>query len=443
MVCTARSSKSLDWLRVATLFDQATVWHDRGVWYVLLFPQESSGALDPLEGKPIVCPADPLAREVPLWAGVLPYEAFRSGLERPAWSVGEKRAAPPCAQIEWRRFAAAVVIEASGESFVVADSQALLSDVQATLLREPPQTGSRTEPPTDPRMQPLPRLSIVETEPAELHRERVRAAVARIREGEFYQVNLARQLTLQFDAAQPADHARLLARLTQEFPAPFRFLFHTAEGATVVGASPELALFAQASEDGASFSTLETIPIKGTRARGKTAEEDARLQLELETDEKERAELAMIVDVERNDLNRVCEPGSVERSAVRTEAHSTVFHRVSTVQGRCRAGLSREDVLRALLPSGSVTGAPKVRAMEVIAELEIARRGLYTGAVGVLTRAGDVRLSMAIRTMVFERNGAGNYWVGGGIVVDSDADREFEETRWKAAQVFSLQKITM
>jgi anthranilate/para-aminobenzoate synthase component I len=376
-----------------------------------------------------------------LWAGVLPYEAFRSGLERSAWSVAEKRAAPPCAQIEWRRFAAAVVIAASGESFVVADSQALLAEIEARLLRADSAEGAsaRAEPP----LEPLPRLSIVESEPAELHRDRVRAAVARIREGEFYQVNLARQLTLQFAAERPADYARLLARLTQEFPAPFRFLFHTREGATVVGASPELALCAKASADGTRFAALETIPIKGTRARGKTAEEDARLLLELETDEKERAELAMIVDVERNDLNRVCEPGSVQRSAVRSEAHSTVFHRVSTVSGRCREELSRADVLRALLPSGSVTGAPKVRAMEVIAELETARRGLYTGAVGVLTRAGDLRLSMAIRTMVFERNGAGNYWVGGGIVVDSDADREFEETRWKAAQVFSLQKITM
>jgi para-aminobenzoate synthetase component 1 len=441
MVCSVRSSTALDWLRVATLFEQATVWFDQGVWYVLLFPEEASGALDPLEGRPVVCPADPLARDVPLWAGVLPYEAFRSGLERSAWSVAEKRAAPPCAQIEWRRFAAAVVIAASGESFVVADSQALLAEIEARLLRADSAEGAsaRAEPP----LEPLPRLSIVESEPAELHRDRVRAAVARIREGEFYQVNLARQLTLQFAAERPADYARLLARLTQEFPAPFRFLFHTREGATVVGASPELALCAKASADGTRFAALETIPIKGTRARGKTAEEDARLLLELETDEKERAELAMIVDVERNDLNRVCEPGSVQRSAVRSEAHSTVFHRVSTVSGRCREELSRADVLRALLPSGSVTGAPKVRAMEVIAELETARRGLYTGAVGVLTRAGDLRLSMAIRTMVFERNGAGNYWVGGGIVVDSDADREFEETRWKAAQVFSLQKITM
>ena len=157
--------------------------------------------------------------------------------------------------------------------------------------------------------------------------------------------------------------------------------------------------------------------------------------MELDQDPKELAELTMIVDVERNDLGRVAIPGSVRvTSPPRVVTHRTVHHRVACVAARARPDVSRDDVLRALLPSGSVTGAPKVRAMEVIAALEPRRRGLYTGAIGHVAHDGSLTLSMAIRTAVL-RGDEGEYWTGGGIVADSDPEREVEETRWKALQL--------
>jgi anthranilate/para-aminobenzoate synthase component I len=156
---------------------------------------------------------------------------------------------------------------------------------------------------------------------------------------------------------------------------------------------------------------------------------------ELEQDPKERAELTMIVDVERNDLGRVAEVGSVRLAALpHVVTHRTVHHRVALLTARTRAGVGRDDVLRSMLPSGSVTGAPKVRAMEVIASLEPLRRGLYTGAIGFIGHDGVITLSMAIRTVVLNGN-EGEYWTGGGIVADSDPAREVEETQWKALQL--------
>ena len=156
---------------------------------------------------------------------------------------------------------------------------------------------------------------------------------------------------------------------------------------------------------------------------------------ELDADPKERAELTMIVDVERNDLGRIAVAGSVR---VTTSPHvvtqRTVHHRVASIVAHARPDASRDDVLRAMLPSGSVTGAPKVRAMEVIATLEPHRRGLYTGAIGYIAHDGGLTWSMAIRTAVLH-DGEGEYWTGGGIVSDSDPERELEETRWKALQL--------
>ncbi len=143
----------------------------------------------------------------------------------------------------------------------------------------------------------------------------------------------------------------------------------------------------------------------------------------------------MIVDVERNDLGRVAVPGSVRVTSLpHVVTQRTVHHRLACVAARARPDCSREDILRALLPSGSVTGAPKVRAMEVIAALEPRRRGLYTGAIGHLAHDGTLTMAMAIRTAVLAGS-EGEYWTGGGIVADSDPAREVEETRWKALQL--------
>ena len=336
----------------------------------------------------------------------------------------------PCADLEWTRFGACITIDGATARVVAEDE-----DTLATVLRKLEQV---------PKLVRAPPLSVLEPELPELHCERVRVARERILDGEFYQVNVARTLDLRVpEATTRAQYVALLDRLAKEFPGYFRFFLTPSDGSTVLGASPELAMAASPSADGTSFDVVETWPIKGTRARGITDDEDAKLRYELEHDEKERAELAMIIDVERNDVHRICEPGSVQVEPPTTDALRTVFHRVARVSGRCREGVTRTEAMRALLPCGSVTGAPKIRAMETIAELESTRRGLYTGAVGVMTRGGSLRLAMAIRTLVFGANGRGNYAVGGGIVEGSVPERELEETRWKAAQVFRLQKNTM
>jgi anthranilate/para-aminobenzoate synthase component I len=183
---------------------------------------------------------------------------------------------------------------------------------------------------------------------------------------------------------------------------------------------------------------VQTAPIKGTRPRGRDAETDDALCRELYQSAKERAELTMILDVERNDLGKVSAPGSVRLlDGPRVETHSTIHHRGAVLGGYLRPGTTPEQALRAMLPSGSVTGAPKVRAMEVIARLEPARRGLYTGAFGFVGWGGSVHLAMAIRVMTV-KEGEGHYFAGGGIVADSDPEAELEETRWKATQIERL-----
>jgi anthranilate/para-aminobenzoate synthase component I len=157
--------------------------------------------------------------------------------------------------------------------------------------------------------------------------------------------------------------------------------------------------------------------------------------MELDEDPKENAELTMIIDVERNDLGRVAAPGSVRvLRGPEVVTHRTLHHREALLTANTKSSVSRNDVLEAMLPSGSVTGAPKVRAMEVIANLETSRRGLYTGGFGSVDHSGTMTLAMAIRTVVF-RGAEGEYFTGGGIVADSDPDRELEETRWKAIQL--------
>jgi anthranilate/para-aminobenzoate synthase component I len=187
-----------------------------------------------------------------------------------------------------------------------------------------------------------------------------------------------------------------------------------------------------------------TSPIKGTRPRDHDAAKDQALAQQLASDAKERAELAMVIDVERNDLGRVAEVGSVKLSgSPRVVPCGGVWHRMADVTARLDARRDRHALLKAMAPSGSVTGAPKLRAMEVIAELEAARRGLYTGALGYLAHDGGLTLSMAIRTLVLQGGTDGgvaeaSYSSGGGIVLDSDPQLELEETEWKARQLLAL-----
>jgi len=251
------------------------------------------------------------------------------------------------------------------------------------------------------------------------------AAIERIRgylaAGDVYQVNL----TQPYQTRLVAPPWALYDRLARRHPVPYGAYLDLGE-AQLLANSPELFLRRRGDR-------LVTRPIKGTRPRGTTPAHDAALAVELERDPKERAEHVMIVDLERNDLGRVSRPGSVVvESFARIESHPTVHHLVSTVASRLRAGVDLAEILRATFPGGSITGAPKVRAMEIIRELEPWARGPYTGALGLFHPRGDLELGLAIRTAVV-RGDVLRYHAGGGIVADSVPERELAEAWLKTA----------
>jgi para-aminobenzoate synthetase component 1 len=239
--------------------------------------------------------------------------------------------------------------------------------------------------------------------------------------GDCYQVNLTQPFTAPL--AGPA--WALFATLATAHPVPWCAYLDLGDR-QVVANSPELLLRRRGRR-------VETRPIKGTRPRGDDPAADARLAAELARDPKERAEHVMIVDLERNDLGRVCVPGSVAVPAfLQGERHPTVHHLVSTVTGTLRDDVDLPALLRAVFPGGSITGAPKQRAMEIIAALERAPRGIYTGGLGLLDPRGDAELGLPIRTAVVT-DGVVTWRAGGGIVADSDPERELAETWLKAA----------
>ncbi|PHQ53455.1 anthranilate synthase component I [Streptomyces cinnamoneus] len=250
----------------------------------------------------------------------------------------------------------------------------------------------------------------------------------RIRAGEAFQVVPSQRFETPC-AASALDVYRVL-RATN--PSPYMYLFRFPHGESgafdVVGSSPEALVKV---EDGRAM----VHPIAGTRPRGATPQADAQLAEELLADPKERAEHLMLVDLGRNDLGRVCEPGSVEVvDFMSVERYSHVMHIVSTVTGRLAPGRTAFDVLTACFPAGTLSGAPKPRAMQIIEELEPARRGLYGGCVGYLDFAGDSDTAIAIRTAVL-RDGTAYVQAGAGVVADSDPAAEDAECRNKAAAV--------
>jgi para-aminobenzoate synthetase component 1 len=248
----------------------------------------------------------------------------------------------------------------------------------------------------------------------------VRRAIDYVHAGDCFQVNIAQRLLFP-QRDHPLD---LYARLRQRNAAPFAGYFDLGQF-VVASASPERFLFVQNGD-------AITRPIKGTRPRGLTPAEDfARLE-DLRQSAKDRAENVMIVDLLRNDLGRVCAYGSIRvQSLCRVETFRYVHHLVSEVRGRLRPGLGPIDLLRAAFPGGSVTGAPKVRAMEIIAELEPTARGPYCGSLGYIGFDGTMDTSILIRTFTVGK-GWVQFPVGGGIVADSDPEREYEETWHKA-----------
>lgn len=242
-----------------------------------------------------------------------------------------------------------------------------------------------------------------------------------IREGDAFQVVLSQRLEADF-SGDPLVIYRTLRIIN---PSPYLF-FVKSGGVTIAGSSPELMTRVR---DG----MVHSRPIAGTRPRGKTQDEDLALEVELLADEKERAEHVMLIDLARNDLGRVCEFGSVHVNDLMViERYSHVMHIVSGVSGKLRDGLSSVDVIRAVFPHGTVSGAPKVRAMEIIDELEPVARGPYAGAVGYLDFSGNVDTAICLRTVVVAD---GKAWVqaGAGLVADSDPIKEYEESLNKAA----------
>ncbi|HEV8592993.1 MAG TPA: aminodeoxychorismate synthase component I, partial [Pyrinomonadaceae bacterium] len=247
-----------------------------------------------------------------------------------------------------------------------------------------------------------------------------------IRSGETYQTNLTQQITVQ-TSLSPAE---IFLRLRRDHPAPFA-AFLRRNDSTVVSASPERFLKI-------ANGIISASPIKGTRARGNTPAADEALRNELLTSEKDRAENTMIVDLLRNDLGRVCEFGSVEvEKLCDLEEHPTLFHLVSTITGKLRDGVSFSDILKATFPCGSITGAPKIRTMKIIDELEPDNRGLSMGAIGIYVPPqfgifdALFNMSVAIRTMTI-RDGEAVFNVGGGITIESDPESEYDESLLKA-----------
>jgi para-aminobenzoate synthetase component 1 len=285
----------------------------------------------------------------------------------------------------------------------------------------PPWPGGAARPPsmTAPLGEPGLRCRVSQAE----YEAAVRRVLEYIAAGDCYQVNLSRRL----DAPLGGHPWQLYLAMRRSSPAPFAAYLDCGTH-QVLSSSPELFLRVRRRH-------AETRPIKGTRPRGRTPEEDDALRAQLLSSPKDAAELLMIVDLERNDLGKVCEYGSVRVPRLRElESYRTVHHLVATVTGRLRAGVGPLEGLRALFPGGSITGAPKIRAMEIIEELEPVRRGVYTGGIGWVEGTGNGEWSIAIRTVTAC---AGRAWfhVGGGIVAESDPAAEYAETLAKAGGI--------
>jgi anthranilate synthase component 1 len=257
----------------------------------------------------------------------------------------------------------------------------------------------------------------------------VRTIKEHIAAGDIYQAVLSQRFEMNVEA-QPLTIYRALRHVN---PSPYMYFIRMG-GFAIVGSSPEMLVRVEGQH-------VETHPIAGTRPRGRTAEEDLRMADELKRNEKERAEHVMLVDLGRNDLGRVCEYGSVKvPQYMGLERYSHVMHLVSTVEGRLADANDHLDALVSCFPAGTVSGAPKIRAMQILAELETTRRDLYAGAVGYIDFAGNLDFCIAIRTITL-RDGVARVQAGAGIVADSNPAAEYEETKDKARAL--LQAIDM
>ncbi|KPJ81149.1 MAG: hypothetical protein AMJ58_06040 [Gammaproteobacteria bacterium SG8_30] len=343
------------------------------------------------------------------WFLLLGYELageVEPGLRLPASPDG-------LSAVAWRMRAAVIHDHAAAETVAVTEPghgvfcQALRED-----LRTLAQSGAA----------PGGSIETEEEDPSRFERA-VESALGHIAAGDIYQANLSRRWTARLpEGLAPAE---LYARLRRANPGPFSGIANLGELA-VVSSSPERLVRVRGDE-------VETRPIAGTRPRIAGAERES--ISELLGHPKERAEHIMLVDLARNDLGRLCSPGTVEVDELMSiETYAHVHHIVSNVRGRMRAGTTPAEVIRALFPGGTITGCPKVRCMQLIAELEREGRGAYTGSMGYLDRDGDLDLNILIRTLTVS-DGTATLRAGSGIVADSDVGRELEETRAKARGV--------
>ncbi|HEX4388051.1 MAG TPA: aminodeoxychorismate synthase component I [Steroidobacteraceae bacterium] len=396
--------------RAALWLDADAVLHGSGM------TPHGAGFLSALEAWWRAEALDPAATvgEVPFaggWALFLGYELAQEI---------EPHLKLPRSPLPWQAFAlrtpAALVHDVKGARVLAVAEQGctgLLAELEADAY----QAARLAQPPA-----PLLIRAVHEEDP-EAYLARVRRAKDYVRAGDIYQANLARPWTVELAAADGAA-AALYERLRAANPAPFAALVQW-DDVAIVSSSPERLVRIAGRR-------IDTRPIAGTRPRRGRPGDDARETAELAAHPKERAEHVMLIDLERNDLGRVCEAGSVRVDELMSiESYTHVHHIVSNVSGVLRAEVTPVGALRAVFPGGTITGCPKFRCMQIIAELEGSGRGAYTGSLGYLGRDGRLDLNILIRTMTV-RGASASFHAGAGIVADSDPQRELEETRAKA-----------
>jgi anthranilate synthase component 1 len=415
--------------RYPLLLESSAAGTAQGRWDILLAADGGSIELgrdgaqgDFLDALDAQWQAARLPREEPRWpfrggwALFLAYEL--AGQVEPVLDLPAAPGRVPVA-LALRCPAAVLRDRTSGECVAVAEAghEAMLDAIVADIA------AARALPPLPAWRAP----ATIDEEAPDRFTGNVRRVLDYLAAGDLFQANISRGWQARFDAPAPAP-AALFARLREHNPAPFAGIF-AGEGWAVVSASPERLVSVRGD-------LVETRPIAGTRPRFAGDDDAARVR-ELVGNPKERAEHIMLIDLERNDLGRVCAPGSVEVDELMTvESYAHVHHIVSNVRGRLRADATPGATIRAVFPGGTITGCPKVRCMQVIAELEGQGRGAYTGAFGWLNRDGDLDLNILIRSAELEGevDGGGvlRFRTGGGIVADSDPQRELDETRAKA-----------
>lgn len=363
--------------------------------------------------------------ELPIISGAIGYFSYDYGRERQGIVSGEEEIVHiPEAAVTFYDF---FIIEdcQKKEIWLIADG---ITGDAAQMLEEAEQRCKKIVQQGEERTKARAEIAVFPNFEKEEYKQAVADMIQYIIEGDIYIANMTQQLTIE-SKKKPLD---VFYDLRRANPSPFGGYLDYGKY-QIICASPER--FLQMKKG-----TVHTRPIKGTRKRGETPEEDRMMRDELQNSEKDKSELLMIVDLERNDLNRVCVPGSVKVTELFTvEEYATVFHLVSDIEGTLQEGKNIMDLLEAAFPGGSITGAPKYRAMEIIDELEHGKRNLYTGSIGYLTLDGDCDFNIVIRTAL-HKDGRYHLGVGGGITAESDLEFEYEETLQKAKAILEALK---